>query len=80
MNVKGDISTGKPEIKEILLEYYQQFYTSEFESISEMGKFLEKYHFLELTSKVINFNSPIAIKEIEVVIIIFPQNTRQIVL
>lgn len=44
-----------------------------------MDEFLGKYNLLHMTSKIINFNSPIAIKEIEVVIIIFPLKTRQIV-
>ena len=42
-----------------------------------MNTFLEKYHLVELASKGINFNSPIAIKEIEVVIIIFSQGTHE---
>ena len=41
-----------------------------------MDKFLEKY-LLELTWKIIDFNSPIAIKETEVVIIIFPQRKHK---
>lgn len=66
------------EIKEILLGYYQQFYTRIFASINEMDEFLGKYNLLHMSSKI-NFNSPIAIKEINVMIIIFLLKTRQIV-
>lgn len=75
--MRGNRSTGKVEIKDTPLEHYQQFYICKFESIHVIGKLLEKYHLLELASKVINFNGLKAINEIVVVIIIFPQRKHK---
>ena len=68
-NEKGEIRTDTTEIKNIIIEYYNQLYANKIDNIEEADKFLEKYNLPRLNQEEIkNMNRPITTTEIETVI------------
>ena len=48
----GEITTNTVEIKTVIREYYEQFYTNKMGNLEEMDKFLETYTLPKLKQKV----------------------------
>jgi hypothetical protein len=68
-NEKGDITREHEEIQNIIRSYYKGLYSAELENLDEMKNFLDRYQVPKLNQDQINdLNSPISLKEIEVVI------------
>ena len=68
-NEKGEIRTDTTEIKNIIIEYYNQLYANKIDNIEEADKFLEKYNLPRLNQEEIqNMNRPVTSSEIETVI------------
>jgi hypothetical protein len=63
---KEDITTEHMEIQRVNRSYYKRLYSTEFENLDEMEKFLDRYQVLKLNQDQIrDLNCPISPKEIE---------------
>jgi hypothetical protein len=77
-NAKGEIATNTTEIQGIIKDYFQNLYSSKFENLEEMGKFLHTYDHPKLNQKDINnLNRYITQNEIEAAIKSLPKNKSQ---
>jgi hypothetical protein len=76
-NEKGDITIGPEEIQNTIRSFYKSLYSTKFENLDEMDKFLHRYQVPKLNQDQINdLNSPISRKEIEAVINSLPTDKR----
>ena len=65
----GDITTDPEEIKNTIRSFYKRLYSTKLENLAEMDNFLDRYQVPKLNQEHINdLNSPIFLKEIEIVI------------
>lgn len=57
------------DTKRMMKKFYRQFYANKFDSLDEIGKYLEKHKLPKLTQEATrNFNSLKSVKEIELLI------------
>ena len=50
-NERGDITIDPMNIKRIVNEQYEQFYSHKFDNLNEMDQFLERYSLSKLTQE-----------------------------
>lgn len=75
--IKNEITTNSTEVQRIIKDYYEQLYTSKFNNVEEMDKFLEVYNLPRLNQEEFeNLNRPVTTKGIEVVIKNLPANKK----
>ena len=67
-NERGEITTVTTEIQRIIRNYYEELYPKQFENLSEMDTFLEKYNLPKLNEEAASLNTPTTADEIEAVI------------
>lgn len=60
-------TTDSSAIKRIKVEYYQQLYVHKFDNLKEMDQFLRNTNYQSLIKMIDNLNSPVTIKEIELI-------------
>jgi hypothetical protein len=73
-NTKGDITTNTTEIQEIIRDYLESLYSTEFENLEEIDRFLETYKYPKLNQEDNNhMNRSIIQKEIEAAIKSLPK-------
>jgi hypothetical protein len=53
-NIKGEIAINTTEIQEIIRDYFEKLYSSKFENLEEMDKFLDIYDHPKLNQEGIN--------------------------
>ena len=79
-NEKGEMTIDTTEIwyKELIRDYYKQLYNSKIDTLEEIDKFLERYHFPRLNQEELeNINRPITSNEIETVIKNLPEKSSR---
>jgi len=65
----GDITTETEEIQNIIRSHYKRLYSTKVQNLDEMDKFIDRQQVPKLNQEHINdLNSPIFLKEIEIVI------------
>jgi hypothetical protein len=68
-NAKGEITTNTMEIQEIIRAYFKNLYSSKFENLEEMDRFLDTYEHPKFNQEDINhLNRSITQNEIETAI------------
>ena len=67
-NERGEITTVTTEIQRIIRNYYEELYPKQFENLSEMDTFLEKYNLPKLNEEAASLNTPTTADEIEAVV------------
>jgi hypothetical protein len=73
-NAKGEITTNTMEVQEIIRVYFENLYSTKFENLKEMDRFLDTYDHPKLNQEVINhLNRPITQNEIEAAIKSLPK-------
>jgi hypothetical protein len=76
-NERGDITAGPEEIQNIIRSYYKRLYSTNLENLDEIDNFLDRYQVPKLKQDQINnCNSPVSLKEIEVVINSLPNKKK----
>jgi hypothetical protein len=53
-NAKGEITTNTMEIQGIIRDYFENLYSSTFENLEEMDKFLDTYDYPKMNLEDIN--------------------------
>jgi hypothetical protein len=53
-NAKGEITINTMEIQGIIRDYFENLYSSKFENLEEMGRFLDIYYYPKLNQEDIN--------------------------
>lgn len=73
-----DITIDPTDIKRIIRGFYEQLSTHKLDSMEEIEQLLRKHKLSQIIQHEINnFNSPVTIKEIELIILkIPPKNTH----
>jgi hypothetical protein len=73
-HAKGDMTENTTEIQEIIRDYFENLYSSTFENLEEMDRFLDTYDHPKLSPEYVNhLNRFIAIYEIEAAIKSLPK-------
>jgi glutamyl-tRNA reductase len=71
---KGEITTNKMEIQEIITDYFENLYSNKFENLEEMDQFLDTYDHPKLNQEDINhLNRSVTQNEIEAAIKSLPK-------
>ena len=66
--MKRETEPQTEEIQRIIKSYFKSLYSTKPENLNEIDDFLDRYHLPNLKSRSENYlNSPITLKEIEVV-------------
>jgi hypothetical protein len=73
-NAKGELTTNTTEIQEIIRDYFENLYSTKFENLEEMDRFLDSYDNPKLNQEEINhLNRSITQHEIETAIKSLPK-------